>query len=160
MGSKRAWFARWTGGASIGQRGDRTYIMIDTRLAEGAPASCVERPVTLRLTPRRAEELSRELSSRARRAVRKDVEAGLTPPVRLADWERISEVDRIRRNYAEMTEVDHDPVIDGLSHLLADLIKVAERHGLDPEEVIDKAREHATGITDFKTYHYVDRDND
>lgn len=155
MGRKHMWFARWTG-AVWTEKDSRTVVMLDTRLTEGAPASHAERPVTLRLTPERAQDLSRALASRARSAIRRDVETGAIPPVRLTDSDRISEVDRIRRNYAEMTGAQYDPVIDGLSDLLADLIKVAERHDLDPEEVINKAREHAAETADFKIRYFAD----
>lgn len=149
MGHKRTWYASAIGEVWHAMRhryegntlkGTRRSVFLPLTLDEGAPAKDVGRPVMVRMSPTVAIDLGFRMIREGREARRNDVRDGLASgPLYADEHSRRGMVRRFLAEYAEETGARNDPIEDHIADLVADLLSLS----LDPERVIDRAREYA-----------------
>lgn len=117
-------------------------VSVSVRLDGGVPVKDIGRVVEIHLPPERALDWSAELASHARSVRRQNAENGDARYTAPTGENLTRYVSRLLRDFAEDTGVQDDDLETQIADLMTGLMIVAGRNGVDPDRVIDKAREY------------------
>jgi hypothetical protein len=153
MGHKRTWYASAIGEVWSAMRhrhegntltGTRRSVFLPVTLDAGAPVKDVDRPVMIRMAPTTAIDLGYRMIREGRQARRDDIVDGVASGPLYADkHSRRGMVRRFLADYAEETGAQNDDLHAQVADLIADLLVLTDRDGVDREYVISKACEYA-----------------
>jgi hypothetical protein len=150
MGFKRTWYASAIGEVwrAVNRRdkenASRRSVFLPVTLDERAPAKDVGRPVMVRMAATVAIDLGYRMIREGRQARRDDIMEGLARgPLYADEHSRRGMVRRFLADYAEETGAQNDELHAQVADLIADLLVLTDRDGVDREFVIRKACEYA-----------------